>query len=258
MLASNLRPGASDAMRLDGARRAEGLAPVRRRNFARILAVIERLRPAKGPRRLLDVGSGDGMFMDAARASGYDVAGIDCDAEAITAARTRGHRVVEGVYPDDLSPESTFDVITFNDSFEHLGDPRGGAAVARTALSPGGFAVLNLPSSSGTLFRLARALDLIGLHGPFERMWQRAFPSPHRTYFHPDALCTLWEAAGFRERYRGRLASISPEGLWSRIRYGGGTSFAGAVIVWVALLAGHNLLRVTPPDITLHVFERVD
>ena len=88
----------------------------------------------------------------------------------------------------------------------------------RRRLREGGLLVLNLPSSSGAVFRAATLLDRIGLHGPLDRLWQRGFPSPHLSYFDPDGLASLAARHGFREVHRSDLATVALGGLWKRLR----------------------------------------
>ena len=110
---------------------------------------------------------------------------------------------------------------------------------ARTAVAwtkihpmrPGGLLVLNLPSRRGALFRLASLVARTGLRGPLERLWQRGFPSPHRSYFSPDGLATLMAANGMQEVYLGTLPSVSRTGLWARLRYDNASSLPASIML---------------------------
>jgi 2-polyprenyl-3-methyl-5-hydroxy-6-metoxy-1,4-benzoquinol methylase len=239
---------------IDEAARVHALGAIRRANFDRILDVIERLRPGQRG-RVLDVGAGYGWFLDAAASRGYEVTGIEPDRG--DAAHARKHAVIDGFFPADLPAGAVYDVITFHDVFEHLDDPGAVARSIHERLSDGGLAVVNIPNSRGILFRIARTLNAAGIHRPFDRMWQRGLPSPHRSYFHPDALADVFKKAGFREVHRSALPSMSREGLWSRLRFDRSMPVAASVAVWVALTAGWPVLRVLPSDISLHVFEKV-
>jgi SAM-dependent methyltransferase len=242
---------------LDEAARLRALERLRRSNFARVLDALDVVSMPRRS-RLLDVGCGHGWFLDAAVLRGYDAVGVEPDADLAALARARNHRVIDGFFPTALIPDDRFDVVTFHDVFEHMDAPRLVVSEVFNRLNPGGIVVVNLPSSRGALFRIARALDAVGMHGPFDRMWQRGFPSPHLSYFTPDGLASLFVREGFREVHRRSLQSLSTAGLWSRLRYDGARSVPTAAALWLALTLAHPLLSVLPPDIMLHVFQRVD
>jgi SAM-dependent methyltransferase len=255
-LASTLSPSIGDPtssiLREDA--RAEALRPLRDRNFS---AILDRLAEhgARPGARLLEVGCAHGWFMDAAKARGYVVEGIEPDAAIAADPIARGHGVTHGFFPQDLASTDAFDVIVFNDVFEHLPDPAAALDACRERLAPDGLLVLNLPSSHGVFFRVAATLDRLGFAGPYRRMWQHGFPSPHLSYFSPSTLDRLAGAQGFDRVYQGALASIDTRGLWSRLRYGGTVSALKAAGTWAVVVLATPLLRVAPADIALHIYK---
>lgn len=161
-----------------------------------------------------------------------------------------------GFFPQDLPNAAVFDVISFHDVFEHLPSPREAAAACFHRLSPGGHLVLVLPSTQGALFRLARFFSRLGLHGPLDRMWQRGFPSPHLSYFHPAALEAMLRPQGFREVHRGTLPSFTRKGLWPRLRYDRRSSRLVCAVQWLALSLLSSVQGLLPADISFQVFIR--
>ncbi|HYN41069.1 MAG TPA: class I SAM-dependent methyltransferase [Thermoanaerobaculia bacterium] len=259
-LASSLVPAIGDDASheaIDETRRRQALDGLRHSNFECVLDAIQPLRTSFST-RLLDVGCAHGWFLRAAARRGYLATGLEPDATIATEARRDGHSVISGFFPGDLPDDAVFDVITFHDVFEHLPSPREAAAACFQRLSPGGLLVLVLPSSKGTLFRLARLLSRFGLHGPLDRLWQRGFPSPHLTYFHPDALDSLLQPLGFREVHRATLPSFTRKGLWQRLRYDQRSSFLVSVVQWLALGLLSPMQRLLPSDISFQVFVRED
>jgi SAM-dependent methyltransferase len=259
-LASNLSPRIGDRASsdvLDEEHRVLALVSLRRKNFDRILDRIDSMT-SPDRRSLLEVGCAHGWFLDAAAQRGYAVHGIEPDAPIGALASGKGHEVTIGFFPDALPPGARFDIIVFNDVLEHLPDPRAALAACLRRLEHGGLLVLNLPSSNGVFFRLAAFLDRMRLSGPFERMWQKGFPSPHLSYFHPDVLTRLAQREGFTEIYRGELDTLDRRGLWQRLRLDRRSSLPGATIAWLGIMALTPLSGLFASDIALQIYKPVD
>jgi SAM-dependent methyltransferase len=255
-LASTLAPHIGDGVAVnavDETRREGALLRLRQKNFERILDLLD--KHTQPPRReLLEVGCAHGWFLEAAERRGYSVQGIEPDVPSAAVAASRGYDVKVGFFTGALDVDRRYDIIVFNDVFEHLPDVRSATALCRTKLRPGGLLVINLPNSDGALFRIASAMDRLGISGPYERLWQKGFPSPHLSYFNPDALSQLVVSYGFAEVHRGRLASVDVHGLWERVRYDRKAGFAGTLIVWTAVTLANPLLKMLPGDIALQIF----
>lgn len=257
-LASSLTPAIGDDAchdAIDETRRRQALDTLRHGNFERVLDALQPLRTAH-PTRLLDVGCAHGWFLQAAARRDYVTTGLEPDPTIADQTRRAGLSVISGFFPQDLPEDAVFDVITFHDVFEHLPSPGVAAAACFRRLSPGGLLVLVIPSSKGVLFRLARLFSRAGLHGPLDRLWQRGFPSPHLTYFHPDALDRLLRPHGFREVHRASLPSFTRKGLWQRLRYDQRSSFLVSAVQWLILGLLSPLQRLLPSDISFQVFVR--
>ena len=195
-----------------------GVEATRRKNFAHILDKLESLIELDGA-RLLEIGSGSGLFLEQATKRGACVIGLEADREAVDVARARGLTVLHGFFPAALPTAETFEVIALNDVFEHLPNPDAGLQLICEILAPGGVLMINLPSSGGVFFRVASFLDRLGLHGPYDRLWQRGLPSPHLSYFSPSTLdlmvnrqTTLVPVAHIK------LVTVSRNGLRERIQ----------------------------------------
>lgn len=240
---------------LDWRQRSEALTGLRQSNANRLLDQLERIRPA--PARLLDVGCAEGWFLRAARTRGYDVEGIEPD-QRMAGDGDASLSIRTGYFPDVLGPDERFDVITFNDVFEHLPDVRAAMEACVRHLAPGGVLVINLPNARGGVYRLSRAAARLCLSGPFRRMWQVGYPSPHLSYFTPETLRRLAERAGLAERARFALPALELSGLWARIRYDRTRSFAYSAAAWTAAIAAMPLLAAMPSDISVQIFSSND
>lgn len=258
-LASNLPPAigqASAHKAIDEASRLNALKSLRLLNFERVLDQLALLDTSENL-SLLDVGCGHGWFLQAAARRGYTTLGIEPDVVIAAQAQAAGLDVISGFFPHDLPPGARFDIITFNDVFEHLPAPQEAADACFTRLRPHGLLAVTLPSSKGILFRIARALSAIGVHGPLDRLWQRDFPSPHLSYFHPEGLASFLLAHGFREVHGGSLPSVSRQGLWQRLRYDRRSSVISSAALYVLLYLLIPVLGLLPVDISFQVFQRV-
>jgi len=236
LLKSNLPPQIPEVRstsRVDEAGRLRGLSGPRRMSNAVILDALEGLFGNR-TRTILDVGCGHGLFMTDATNRGFSCQGIEPDANVFEVVAAKGYVVRRGYFPEVLPGECVFDAIVFNDVFEHMPDAAATLDACRHHLAPNGILVLNCPSRSGFFYRLADLLDRLGLHGPFDRLWQRGLPSPHLWYFSPEDLHRLANAHGFEVSRTIRLAPLGLAGLKQRIFHIQGQS---KLMSWSALLA---------------------
>jgi len=243
---SKLSPGPGKAF--------EGIERLRRQNFEMVLNQIEDIRPLNG-QRLLEVGSAKGWFLQAAKSRGAIVSGIEPVSSDAEVARSSGLDIEEGLFPDYPTDPGPYDLIVFNDVFEHIPNPAEAAKAAADLLGRDGLLVINIPSSRGVIFRTASLLNKAGIPGPYDRMWQRGLPSPHMTYFSPDNLKTLIERhTGLRRWVSKPLPSLDRSGLRQRIDsmqtgVPSGIVYAGA---WVLSFVASALAS----DIELSIFTK--
>ena len=100
------------------------------------------------PGRVLDVGCGDGRFLDAAKREGWETVGLEVSE---TAART-----VVAEHPVLVGPLSAFqvgprfDAVTLWDVLEHVPDPTTMVREASRLLKPGGVVAMTMPNVGGT------------------------------------------------------------------------------------------------------------
>lgn len=102
------------------------------------LTALKPVLPAP-PARLLEAGCGRGALAAALVARGYDVTGVDRDAEM---AETTGRRGVRSIHADINQMSGEFDVVLFTRSLHHAEDLPGTLAHAATLLAPGGRMVI--------------------------------------------------------------------------------------------------------------------
>lgn len=236
--------------KIDEQQREKGLRALRMGNFDKLLDAIENVHPASG--RILDVGCAHGWFLEAAKNRGFDTLGIDPDQQFITTA-PHGVSIRQGFFPDILEETEKFDVIVFNDVFEHVIDVKAVLHGCKKHLKSGGVLVINLPSSSGMFYNVARLLCKFGSCSFFSRLWQEGLPSPHLHYFNPTNLRLLLQSNGFVEVTNGRLPTLLLRGLRARVSYTGDQSFLVSLGVTFLVALAIPIISIMPGDIVYSI-----
>jgi SAM-dependent methyltransferase len=160
------------------------LEPRKRELFERRLDSLP--APRTGADRLCDVGTGDGQFLELARARGWRPFGIELNGPAARRAEQRGATMWQGTIEDlpDL-PWETFDLVTSWDVLEHTPDPRPFATAVARLLAPGGTLVLTTLNLGSLAYRC------------FGTRWSMV-GEDHFTYWNRRSLTTLFESLGLR------------------------------------------------------------
>ncbi|HQV69646.1 MAG TPA: class I SAM-dependent methyltransferase [Thermoflexales bacterium] len=237
--------------------RQTALKDLRQKNFAGILNALQKFISSSPNHSLCDVGCAHGWFLGMAAQRGYAATGIEPDGEMAAIATQTGANILVGFFPNVLSPESTFDVITFNDVLEHLPDIKGQLCAAASHLADGGLLVVNGPSSAGILYRIAALLNAFGMRKPFLRMWQHGFPSPHLSYFSPGHLRRITRELGLEEVFCQRLEAINTRGLWQRLTYDRSANIFVSLMAFAGITVLSPFLALFPADINVQIFRKI-
>jgi len=141
------------------------------------------------PGKLLEVGCGNGQMLRRMKDEGWDVTGIEIDAQAGIFAQLAvgAASVYIGSLEEAALPDDSFNAITMNHVVEHLHDPIGVLGECYRILKPGGRLVLVTPNTQS-----------LG-HARFNRNWVGLDPPRHLYLYSPSSLSTLAQQAGFGE-----------------------------------------------------------
>lgn len=153
---------------------------------SRKVALLNRVigRAAKRPYKLLDYGCGTGFFLRAARDAGWQVAGVEVNAQARAVASQRTGQTIAPGLPE-LPPE-TYDVISLWHVLEHIHQLDATVADLLSRLAPEGTLLVAVPNPL--------ALDARHYSG-----WWAAFDVPRHLYhFTPQSIARLMERHGAR------------------------------------------------------------
>ena len=118
--------------------------------------LLERARQLTGGQtgRLLDIGSGRGELLKAAREAGWEAVGADpSSAFARYAARYSGAEVREEPVERCDFPAASFDVVILAAVLEHLYNPDETMREIARILRPGGALFVDVPNEQGLYFR---------------------------------------------------------------------------------------------------------
>lgn len=135
--------------------------------------------------RLLDVGFGDGSFLENARSIGWDVVGVDPDIETVKNALERGLDVHHGSLEALAGMSNCFDVITMSHVIEHLYDPMASLRACYRLLKPNGYIWLETPN-----------INSLG-YSRFQENWRGLEPPRHLVLFNTESLSKALLDVGF-------------------------------------------------------------
>ena len=152
------------------------------RTYNSMMPAIEKY--CRPPGRVLDVGCYLGVFLDVARARGWQTAGVEPSAWAAERTRQRGHQIVNApLRLSNLLPES-FELVTLWDVIEHLHDPLGQLREIYGLVTPGGIFALTT-MDTGSLYA-----KMCGRRWPW-------YMRMHLYYFTRGTLARMLHDAGF-------------------------------------------------------------
>lgn len=141
-------------------------------------------------RRLIDVGSGPGLFLLAGKGRGWTALGVEPAQQAAAHSRTLGLEIVEQFLTEDVAARlGRFDVVHMSEVLEHIPDPQAFLQLASSMLEPEGLVCIVVPNDYNPLQRVLREQD------GYQPWW--VAPPHHLNYFSPASLQSLLEKSGF-------------------------------------------------------------
>ena len=158
----------------------------------------------EGPRRILDVGCGEGRFLSLLRDYGHpewEMVGLEFDETAIARCKEKGFEAfAERVEDFAERPEQQgrYDGVVMLQLIEHVEDPALICERVRSLLRPGGVFIVETPNLGGLDFAMFRG-----------RWWGHYHFPRHWNLFSRDALVRMLESRGFEIARHDYLISSS-------------------------------------------------
>lgn len=143
-------------------------------------ALLERLE-VRPPARVLDVGCGWGVTLEALERRGYRATGLDVSRRALERLDRPGRDLIEADLTQDLASTETYDAVLALDVIEHLDDDRSAVSRLGRLVRPGGVVIVSVPAGPE-------------LFGEFDAV------QGHRRRYLPDALQTTFSDSGLEIR----------------------------------------------------------
>ncbi|MGH7275115.1 MAG: class I SAM-dependent methyltransferase [Nitrospiria bacterium] len=123
---------------------------------------LDEIEGVQNPGRVLDVGCGDGMFLNLAEKHGWETYGVEISPTAYEHAKTvlQG-TVIRGDLRQGHFPDSFFDVVTVYNVLDHLHSPLDELLEIYRILKASGLLVLRVPNAQFhvNLLRILRFLE---------------------------------------------------------------------------------------------------
>jgi len=148
--------------------------------------VLDRIGDYLTPgRRLLEIGSNVGLFLDVAGRSGWQASGIEPSKWAVEFGRRRFGVDLRRSSVEALEPGAPHDVVVALDVLEHLMDPRRALEKMRALIHPEGLLALS-------------TVDVASIHARVRGPHWPWYIRPHLHYFTRSTLDAMLRSSGFR------------------------------------------------------------
>lgn len=169
-------------------------------------------------RKLLDVGSGIGIFVNTANEHGFNAQGIEPSRRACALSAEHYSINVEcGLLLESVYSNGSFGVISAWDVIEHVRSPLEFLAICKSHLADDGILILETPDEGLLVRRVVRSLSKLGQPLDFRR---NLYYEAHRYYFTRQAMVAVLKRCGFVDIHFYAERSMYEKELMKKQLYG--------------------------------------
>lgn len=163
--------------------------------FNKYLDLVEKFSVQKNKKKILDIGSATGFFLDIGRKRGWQVLGLEYSQFAVDKAKEKGIETICGDLLDEKVniEKDSFHVISMLDVVEHMKDPFSEIKKIKDILKKDGLVIINTPNGESLLSKVLKT------------KWHLVVPPEHLFYFSPKNLSKLLKKEGFEIVYSGNI-----------------------------------------------------
>lgn len=149
--------------------------------------IKDKLFPLKGKGKILDVGTGNGRYLDILKDWGYEVFGVEVNKQCVGEMKQRGLNVKKGDLYSAKYPANFFDIVRFSHVMEHVHSPLSELKETRRILKKNGFVVILIPNIDSLFFKI------------FRHFWYPLEAPRHLYHYSPITIKKLLVRSGFKK-----------------------------------------------------------
>jgi 2-polyprenyl-3-methyl-5-hydroxy-6-metoxy-1,4-benzoquinol methylase len=180
-------------------------------------ALVRNKRNLKAPsKKILDIGTAGGAFLEAAEQLGYEAYGLEPSLDLVARGNSRGLKIFSGTIEQNQLTNEQFGVISLWDVIEHLPNPASSLELARKHLQSGGLLIINFPNIGTLQAKIAG-----------RKFWW--IISVHLHHFSQSTLNQLCKSAGFEHISSKRYFQILEFGYLVEIATKLGVPLSGQI-----------------------------
>ena len=232
-----------------------GLENLRRKNFKKIIYYLKKIYHKNLKKKIiLEIGSGDGYFLDECKNANLKIYGSEANLKDYNNLKKKFKKLYFINFNKKVNKKK-FDVIVFNDVFEHLKNLNIAIKNIKSLLKKNGVVILNLPNSDGIVYQISRTLYKLNFKNFYDRLWQKNQSSPHLSYFNNQNLNKLFKINNFKLILNTRLDTVDKKKNFKRINSALDNTLL-SILLSAFIFLFYFIQKLFKPDIILLFFKK--